>query len=207
MKKLLIIVAAMLLSATTLVAKEDSKDIIMSGNVGISYHAANRIEGNKDGTSEFTLDIGPQILFGIYQKLYLGADIFAHLKYFNEYKDGNKIENGYKNMFGIAPTARFYGSKWKLFGFFFDVKIGFSMGVNNEKTLFSALYTGISPGMEFFMGKNWSVAASLNNLLSYTLENANPERGKSYQKSDFDFSLNPMEINYAPLKLTLSYHF
>ena len=49
--------------------------------------------------------------------------------------------------------------------------------------------------------------ASFNNLLSYTLENANPKSGSSYRSSEFNFRVNPMEMDYAPLKLTLSYHF
>ena len=65
----------------------------------------------------------------------------------------------------------------------------------------------IRMGMEFFMGNNWSLAATFNNLLSYTLENANPKSGSSYRSSEFNFRVNPMEMDYAPLKLTLSYHF
>lgn len=207
MKKLSILVAFTLLFAGSAHAQDSSRDIILSGNVGISYESAERIDNKKNGTSAFTLDIGPQLLFGITEKFYLGAEIFAHLNYYNEYDNGDKIGDDYKNMFGIAPTARLYAFKWKLFGFFCDMKIGFAMGTDKDKTVYSALSAGISPGMEFFMGDNWSLAASFNNLLSYTLENANPKSGSSYRTSDFDFQLNPMEMDYAPLKLTLSYHF
>ncbi|MBE6330462.1 MAG: outer membrane beta-barrel protein [Paludibacteraceae bacterium] len=207
MKKLAILVACTLLLAGHAYAQDSSRDIILSGNIGISYDGADRVDDKKNGTSTFTLDIGPQLLFGITDKFYLGAEVFAHLNYYNEYENGDKIDNGHKNMFGIAPTARLYAFKWKLFGFFCDMKIGFSAGTDNDKTVFTAFSAGISPGMEFFMGNNWSLAASFNNLLSYTLENANPKSGSSYRSSEFNFRVNPMEMDYAPLKLTLSYHF
>lgn len=207
MKKLTILVVFSLLLAGNAIAQKDSRDIILSGNIGMSYDGADRVDDKKNGTSTFTVDIGPQILFGLSEKFYLGAEVFAHLNYYNEYEDGNKIDNGHKNMFGIAPTARLYAFKWKLFGFFCDMQIGFSMGTDNEKTVYSSLYAGISPGLEFFMGDKWSLAASFNNLLSYTLENANPKNGSSYRTAEFDFRVNPMEVDYAPLKLTLSYHF
>ena len=58
------------------------------------------------------------------------------------------------------------------------------------------------------MGQNWSLSASLSNLFSINYESANPKGpDNTVHSMDVDVQISPVSIDYAPLVLTVSYHF
>ncbi len=206
MKKLMIAFMAFLMLSAGAVLAQEKKEKILSGNLSFFYEGAQYVDGEKNGTSSITFEVGPSLLFQIKEKFYLGGEISANMYNYREYENGDKIETGYKNMFGAAPIVRCYAYKNSLIGIFTDTKAGFYFGRDKAKTNYIAVAADITPGIEIYFGERFSLGMSPNRLVYFDFERADPKEGDATNQTNFGFLFNPLEMNYAPLLLTVSLH-
>ena len=183
-------------------------DFILGGNLGFNYSGADIYDGKKDGLRTINFNAGPMLLYGLTDRIYLGGEAFVNLNYSKEYASGEVEYSDYKNIFGLGPVLRCYAYRGKMIAVFCDTKVGAYLGEDKAKTKYFGIIGGISPGVEFFMGQNWSLSASLSNLFSINYESANPKGpDNTVHSMDVDVQISPVSIDYAPLVLTVSYHF
>ena len=180
----------------------------LSGSVGFDYAGPALIDGKKNGMSSLDFQAAPSLLYGFSEKFYFGGEISAGMLYRYVYEANERISKTYRNMFGIAPIARCYFHTHRRIAFFSDTKVGFYYGTDNARTNYMNITASITPGIEVFLSSRYSVSASLNEMLAFGYERASPRGSEtSVGRFDFMFLYNRMELNYAPLRFSFTYHF
>jgi hypothetical protein len=130
------------------------------------------------------------------------------MRYRYEYQANERISDGYRNIFGIAPIARCYFHLHRRVAFFHDTKAGFYFGTDKAETTYTSVAASMTPGIEVFLSPRFSVSTSLNEMLSLGYEHASPKDSDiSVDRFFFRFIYNRMELNYAPLTFSFTYHF
>ena len=182
-------------------------DWALSGSLAFDYSGPELIDGKRNGESTLVFRAAPSLLYGLSSHFYLGGELSANMLYLSEYQANEKIWDGYRNTFGIAPIARCYFHQYRRIAFFEDTKAGFYFGTDKAKTTYTAVIASITPGIEFFISSRFSVSTSLNEMIGFGYEHAKPDEGVSTDRFFFRFIFNHMELNYAPLTFTFTYHF
>lgn len=205
MKKLL---TFLIVSALTMNGAVAQGTWALSGSLGFDYSGPELIDGKKDGRSSLDFRAAPSLLYGFSQNFYFGGEISANMRYRYVYQANERISETYRNMFGIAPIARCYFHTHRRMAFFSDSKLGFYYGTDNARTNYMNVTASITPGIEVFLSSRYSVSAALNEMFAFDYERASP-RGSdtSTGRFDFRFIFNHMELNYAPLTFSFTYHF
>ena len=206
MKKLFVFLTVATLAINGAVAEKG--DLALSGSLAFDYAGPELINGQKNGESFLDFRVTPSLLYGISKRMYLGGELSADMRYFWGYEANQQVFDGYRNMFGIAPILRCYAFSGRRFGFFYDTKAGVYFGSDNAKTNYTAIVASVTPGIEFFLNTHLSMSASLNEMIGFGYEHANPEGyDNSTDRTFFRFIFNRAELNYAPLTFTFTYHF
>jgi hypothetical protein len=206
MKKLFTFLVVGILTISGAVAQKG--DWALSGNLALNYLSPETIDGNKNGESRLDFQFGPSLLYGFSKHFYLGGELSANMHYYKDYQADKMTKERYKNMFGIAPIARCYAYHGRRIGIFNDTKAGFYFGADKAKTKYTDITLSLTPGIEIFLGSRFSLSTSLNEMLSCGYEHSNPKGDhNSTNRFYLGFVFNRMELNYAPLTFSFTYHF
>lgn len=188
-------------------AVAEKGDWALSGSLAFDYSGPELIDGKKNGDAFLDFRVAPSLLYGLSGNFYLGGELSLDMRYQYLYQDNEQIADGYRNMFGIAPIARCYFFQHRRIAFFEDTKVGIYFGADKAKTSYTAIAASITPGIEFFISSRFSMSTSLNEMFGFGYEHARPDGGVSTDRFYLRFIFNRMELNYAPLTFTFTYHF
>jgi hypothetical protein len=205
MKKLLTLLIVGVLTTSGAAAQGNW---LLSGTLGFDYSGPELIDGKKNGVSSLDFFVAPSLLYGFSNHFYFGGELSANMRYNYLYQNNEQISDTYRNMFGIAPIARCYFHTHRRIAFFNDHKVGFYLGSDKAKTTYMNITASITPGIEVFLSSRYSVSAALRDVLAFDYERASPDDSDtSTGRINFRFLFNRMELNYAPLTFSFTYHF
>jgi hypothetical protein len=205
MKKLFIFLTVATLAVNGVFAEKG--DWALSGSATFDYSGPQLIDGKRNGASSLDFKFAPSLLYGISKHMYFGGELSADMRYDWNYQANEQVSNNYKNMFGIAPILRCYAFSGKRIGMFWDTKAGVYFGSDKAETSYTAIAANMTPGVELFINRRLSASISLNEMIGFGYEHAEPKGNtNSTDASYFRFVFNRTEINYAPLTFTFTYH-
>jgi len=205
MKKLFIFFTVATLAINGVFAEKG--DWALGGSATFDYSGPQLVDGKRNGDSYRDFKFAPSLLYGIGKNLYFGAELSMDMHSDWSYQADKQISDNYKNMFGVAPILRCYAFSGKRIGMFWDTKAGVYFGSDKAETSYTAIAANMTPGIEFFINRRLSASISLNEMVGFGYEHANPKGDKnSTDASYFRFVFNRTEINYAPLTFTFTYH-
>ncbi len=205
MKKLFIFFTVAILAVDGAFAGKG--DWALGGSATFDYSGPQLIDGKKNGDSFLDFKFAPSLLYGISKRLYVGGELSIDMRYDWNYQADRQTSDDFKNMFGITPILRCYAFSGKRIGMFWDTKVGVYFGTDKVETAYTSVAASLTPGVEFFISRRFSASVSLNEMIGFGYEHANPTGdNNSTNASYFRFIFNKTEVNYAPLTFTFTYH-
>lgn len=187
MKKLFIVLAAAFMAVNVNAAKGD---MVISGTVG--FESQNEVDGLRESATGFT--IAPSFTYFLSDKFGIGGEVG-----FSSKKVG---EGDAANIIAVGVFGRYYFMKSEKFGVFGQagLGVGFANEAAGEGTIIAF---AVNPGIQYFINKKWSIEASLADVL--TIGSFSPKGGDAV--TDINLNVNPFDLNFNALQLTLNYHF
>ncbi|MDR1699390.1 MAG: porin family protein [Prevotellaceae bacterium] len=192
MKKLFIVLAAAFMAVNVNAAQGD---MVLSGSLGLDISSTKPEGGDAVTTTNF--EIAPSFTYFLSDKFGIGGKVMFDL---------NKVgEDDAVNTFGVGVFGRYYVLKTEKFGVFGQAGLDFRFP---EDAL--DINLGVTPGIQYFINRKFSIELSLQNLLYLNYNSIKDVESTT----NFGLSLNPnnvndnpFAVNFAPLNLTLNYHF
>jgi hypothetical protein len=197
MKKLFIILAAAAMAVSVNAAKGD---MVLSGSLGfatgdnIAVYVP-QVDETFEGKGTM-FSIAPNFTYFLSNKFGIGGKVGVSVLS----PDGGDTGT----IFGVGVFGRYYLYQTEKFGIF--AHAGLDVDFASEEfagTSFTLVNFGVKPGIQYFINKKWSVETSFANILN--LVSVSPKDGDS--STAFDLNVNPFALDFAPLTLTVNYHF
>ena len=180
------------------IAQDDGYKMWLGGTVN---YTAESDDGDNDETS---LMIGPSVGYNINKSLAVGLGIGF------QSSESNDLAS---RRFEVGPFVRYYKSLSDVFSVYGALNIGFgsgsdevmvgTIGTETEDDDYSFFGAEISPGVQFWMNKRWSINAELG-LLGYSTHNDKEDdvTPEDFKSNEFYFGIDMNSISFS-----LNYHF
>ena len=225
MKKLFIILAAAFLAVNVNASKGA---MVLSGSLGLNINSASEYvwdnvseKAVKETVTNTNFSIAPNFTYFVTDKIGVGGYIGLGTQL-------SSLEGvDASTAFGFGVFGRYYVMKTGKFGIFGQATLGFEFGKENYlieyfpvKANETIIGLGVVPGIQYFINKKWSVELTLDNVLSFAHRRVGDAElavgipgfdakipDTSYSQTGFNLNVNPFALDFAPLQLTLNYHF
>jgi len=211
MKKIVIFLAVAFLAVNVNAQRES----LMFGG-GLTMNINNTSTESDDGETFTDFGISPSFLYFLTDRFALGGQIGFSIQ------TVNRAGVNEATLFSVGVAARYYFLQTQRLGIFVHAALDAGLTVNdyyieNNTTLNNLVSFGIMPGIQFFINDRWSVETYFAPVLSFVHLNSNVSFWESWwvpifttqnvKTNDFNLNINPLQADFAPLRVAVNFHF
>jgi len=207
MKKLCIFLAAAFF-AVNVSASQGA--MVLSGSLGLNMRNVSPEAG--DGLTVTSFQISPNFLYFLSDRFAVGGQVGLSL----QSASLDHIDTG--TLFNIGVAGRYYFWQTQRFGVFAHATLDFGFANDHYQhplvlpnaSLNNSIMFGIAPGIQFFINDSWSVETHFAPVLSFIHLNSDVfilGGTTNVKTNDFNLNINPLQAEFAPLRVAVNFHF